>query len=136
MVGMTVRWVFNRGDQQTPIDVVSLGETYAICVQDSNGIEQRTTLPSLLDAMLQQADLERALTVGGWQLAAFVRLPVCPATWCKRATDSSAASDVCFPADLRSPRESGAVSSRRSSFSTMRDCVDPLERHAGNTRRR
>ena len=68
--------MFSRGDELTRIDVVSLATSYTICVLDANGIEQRTTLPSLLDAMLQQADLERALTVSGWQLAAFVRLPV------------------------------------------------------------
>jgi hypothetical protein len=70
---MTVRWVFSRGDEQTIVEVVSMARTYTLCVHHPNGIEQRTTLPSLLEAMRQQAHLERAFTTSGWQLADFQR---------------------------------------------------------------
>ncbi len=70
---MTVRWVFRRGDEQTVVEVLAMEQTYMLCVHHPNGIEQRTTVPSLLDAMLQQAYLERAFTTSGWQLADFQR---------------------------------------------------------------
>jgi hypothetical protein len=70
---MTVRWVFSRGHEQTIVEVVSVARTYTVSVHHSNGIEQHTTLPSLLEAMRQQAHLERAFTSSGWQLAEFQR---------------------------------------------------------------
>jgi hypothetical protein len=70
---ITVRWVFSRGHEQTIVEVVSVARTYTVSVHHSNGIEQHTTLPSLLEAMRQQAHLERAFTSSGWQLAEFQR---------------------------------------------------------------
>jgi hypothetical protein len=72
---MTVRWVFSRGDQRTSIDVIRFPQTCTICVHEPNGGEQEITFPTLIDAMLGQAALERELTRRGWELADFQRLP-------------------------------------------------------------
>jgi hypothetical protein len=73
---MTVEWVFSRGHEETRIEVVSTAETCMIRVQRTNGVEHWTTMPTLLEAMLQQAHLERALTISGWHLARFQRFPM------------------------------------------------------------
>ncbi len=71
---MTVRWVFSRGGQQTSIDVVCLSQICAIDVQEPDGVTHRTTVPSVIEAMLQQAIIERELTDQGWHLAEFQRV--------------------------------------------------------------
>jgi hypothetical protein len=74
--GMTVQWVFSRGHEETRIEVVSTAEICTIRVQRTNGLEHWTSLPTLWEAMLQQAHLERALTISGWHLARFQRFPM------------------------------------------------------------
>jgi hypothetical protein len=70
---MTVRWVFSRGSEQTTIEVRSVARICTLSVHHANGIEQRTEHLSSLEAMVQQAHLERAFTTSGWHLADFQR---------------------------------------------------------------
>ena len=69
---MVVQWVFSRGDERTLIDIVRTDMYYVVHVREPQG-ERWMTAATALDAILRQADVERALTWGGWYLADFLR---------------------------------------------------------------
>jgi hypothetical protein len=69
---MVVRWVFLRGDERASIDIVRTDMYYVVHVREPNG-ERWLTVSTVLDAILEQADVERALAWGGWYLADFLR---------------------------------------------------------------
>jgi hypothetical protein len=69
---MVVQWVFSRGDERTRIDIVRTDMYYVVHVREPQG-ERWTTAATALDAILQQADVERGLTWAGWSLADFLR---------------------------------------------------------------
>jgi hypothetical protein len=69
---MIVQWVFRRGDERAVIDIVRTDFYYVVHVRESHG-ERWLTVTTALDAILEQADVERALTWGGWYLADFLR---------------------------------------------------------------
>jgi len=71
---MTVRWVFSRDDQQTSIEVLSLPDGCALSIRHPHGDPEHTTVPTVMEAVLLEAILERGLTTTGWQLRAFQRL--------------------------------------------------------------
>jgi hypothetical protein len=68
---MVVQWVFSRGDERADIDIVRTDEYYVVHVREPKG-ECWTTAATAIDAILQQADVERRLMWGGWYLADFV----------------------------------------------------------------
>jgi hypothetical protein len=69
---MIVQWVFHRGDERAVIDIVRTQMYYVVHVREAQG-ERWMTVTTALDAILEQADVERALTWGGWYLADFLR---------------------------------------------------------------
>ena len=69
---MIVQWVFHRGNERAVIDIVRTDMYYVVHVRESHG-ERWMTVTTALDAILEQADVERALTWGGWYLADFLR---------------------------------------------------------------
>ena len=75
---MIVQWVFRRGDERAFIDIVRTDRYYVVHVREPNG-ERWLTVTTVLDALLEQATAERALTCGGWYLADFIRSPTAAA---------------------------------------------------------
>ena len=71
---VTVRWVFQRGAQQTRIEVTCRGRGCVVAVHKPDGSEHQLTSASIIDAMLEQAVRERELTASGWALIEFHRL--------------------------------------------------------------
>jgi hypothetical protein len=71
---MTVRWVFSRENQQTSIEVVSRSNTCSFCIHRADGAAEHIAVPTIMEAMLREAILERELTVNGWELLDFQRL--------------------------------------------------------------
>ena len=71
---MIVEWVFRRGDERAVIDIVRTDRYYVVHVREPKG-ERWLTVATVLDALLEEADVERALTCGGWYLTDFLPLP-------------------------------------------------------------
>ncbi len=72
---MIVQWVFRRGDARAVIDIVRTDRYYVVHVREPKG-ERWLTVATVLDALLEEADVERALTCGGWYLTDFYRPPM------------------------------------------------------------
>jgi hypothetical protein len=68
---MRLQWAFYRGGEQAFIQITPDHEQYVVLSQLSDGHEHRRTVPTLIEAVLRQADDERELTWGGWTLVAF-----------------------------------------------------------------
>ena len=68
---MVVQWVFRRGDERAVIDIVRTDMYHVVHVREPNG-ERWMTVTTALNAILEQADVERALMWRGWYLADFL----------------------------------------------------------------
>jgi hypothetical protein len=75
---MTVRWVFSRGDRQTTLEIVCLPDTCSFSIHRTDRAAERIAFPTIMEAMLRQAILERELMVNGWELCDFQRLSAEP----------------------------------------------------------
>jgi hypothetical protein len=64
--------VFRRGDERALIDIVRTETYFVVHVREPNG-ERWMIVATALDAILEQADVERALTWEGWYLADLLR---------------------------------------------------------------
>jgi hypothetical protein len=63
--------MFSRGEERTLVEIIRAPVNYVVHVRESNGEERWMTVPSAIEAILRQADVERELTWGGWHLADF-----------------------------------------------------------------
>ena len=77
---MVVQWMFSRGEERTLVEIIRTAMNYVVHVREADGEERWTTVPSAMEAVLQQADVERELTWGGWHLADFCRHTGWPGT--------------------------------------------------------
>ena len=69
---MTVRWVFRRGpDEVTIIKVVRRGAMCLVSTIGASGSAIHERLPTVIEAVLRQANHERQLVGLGWHLARF-----------------------------------------------------------------
>jgi hypothetical protein len=69
---MTVRWVFRRGPREvTTIEVVRTGAMCRVSTIGASGTAIHERLPTVIEAVLRQADHERQLVGLGWYLARF-----------------------------------------------------------------
>jgi hypothetical protein len=100
---MVVQWVFSRGSERTDIDIVRTDMYYVVHVREPKG-ESWMTVATALDAILQQADVERALMWGGWYLADFVCAGR-PGQTCSLSVRRGLPGDVRPPAALSASKE-------------------------------
>jgi hypothetical protein len=69
---MNVRLVFGRGTHEvTTIDIVRRGAVCIVFTARARGSCTHERLPTVIEAILRQADHERQLVASGWHLAGF-----------------------------------------------------------------
>ena len=110
---MIVQWVFRRGDERAVIDIVRTETYYVVHVRESHG-ERWTTVTTALDAILEQADVERALTWGGWYLADF--LPSGPPRQTRSPSGVAWTAGEALPITAPSPSVMGRAANAPAAF--------------------